>query len=64
MISSLIKLQESLGSSSLSVSQSGLLKSGASLAAAIAGSGVTLLAQGLYEKHRANSEVCAKALGH
>lgn len=62
-VANLVKLEGALASPSLSLSGSGLLAFGASVAAAIASSGATLIAEGLYEKTQANSDVCGKALG-
>ncbi len=62
-VTNLVKLDGTLANPSLSFSSEGILEFGASLAAAIASGGATLLAEGLYEKTRANSDVCKKALG-
>lgn len=62
-VASLVKLNGALTAPELSLSQSGLLKFGATVAASIASGGVTLLAEGLFDKRTANSDVCAKALG-
>lgn len=59
----LVEIEGQLATPKLSLSESGLLRLGASLAAAVASSGVTLLAEGLWERQQANSNVCAQALG-
>ena len=62
-LANLIKIEGQLGSPKLSLSETGLLKFSASIAAAIASSGATLLAEGLWEKRQAKSDVCEMALG-
>ncbi|MFK8080346.1 MAG: AsmA family protein [Granulosicoccus sp.] len=63
-LAGLVRLTGPLGSPSLTLSELGLLQFGASIAAAVASGGVTLLAEGLYNKHAAMSDVCAQALGN
>lgn len=63
-LANLVKLDGALASPSLTLSEVGLLQFGASVAAAVASGGVTLIAEGLYNKHAAMSDVCAQALGN
>lgn len=63
-LAGLVKLEGALKSPSLRLSEIGLLQFGASIAAAVASGGVTLIAEGLYNKHSAMSDVCAQALGN
>ncbi len=62
-LAALVKLEGAIASPSLKLSESGLLQFGASIAAAVASGGVTLLAEGLYNKLDSQSDVCAEALG-
>ena len=58
----LIEIEGQLAAPQLSLSKTGLLRLGATLAAALASGGLTLLGEGLMDKQLANSDVCAQAL--
>ena len=60
---SLVKLSGPLTKPQVTFNRKGLFRFSASLAAAVASGGLTYVAEGLYEKQQANSDVCAKALG-
>jgi hypothetical protein len=62
-VANIVSLKGPLKSPSLSINQSGLLRFGVTVGAAIASSGLSLLAEGIYQKYHANTDVCAKAMG-
>ena len=59
----LIKIDGQLAAPKLSLSKTGVLRLGASVVAAAASGGISLLAEGLWHRRHANSDICAQALG-
>lgn len=60
---SLAKLNGPLSSPKISFNEKGVLRFGATVTAGILTGGLSLLAEGLWDKYKANSDVCADALG-
>ena len=61
-IAKMIRIGGTLTSPVVETDPKGLLQSGVAIGAAIASGGLSLLAQGLYDRTRANSDVCELAL--
>jgi uncharacterized protein involved in outer membrane biogenesis len=57
----LIRVGGTLSSPEIETDSSGILQSGVAIGAAIVSGGLSLLAQGLYDKHKANADVCGTA---
>jgi hypothetical protein len=57
----LIRVGGTLSKPEIETDSGGILQSGVAIGAAIVSGGISLLAQGLYDKHRANADVCGIA---
>ncbi len=62
-IAKMVRIGGTLTNPKVEADAKGFLKSGAAIGAAIASGGLTLVAQGLFDRFQANSEVCALARG-
>jgi len=61
-VANIVKVSGSIDQPKIAVDPSSLIKSSATIGAAIASGGWTLLAQGLLDRNKANSDVCQQTL--